>query len=93
MSISPGEQFPSSPFLLLLKLGIDEVLRVDESPSASAKILELASFITSLTLLFSTSKYIGGEFLFVDIELEELSTPNFNGSTETEPENKLVRVA
>ena len=28
--------------------------------------------------------------MFVDIELDELSKPNVNGSTEAEPENKLV---
>ena len=39
---------------------------------------------------FLYSKYIAGEFMFVDIQLEELSKPNFNGSTEAEPENKLV---
>ena len=28
--------------------------------------------------------------MFVDIELDELSKPNVNGSTEAETENKLV---
>ena len=90
---SLGTQLSSSPFILLLNLGVDEVLGVDESTSTSAKILPLASFVTSLILLFSISKYVAGEFMFVDIELEELSKPTFNVPTEAEPENKLVKVS
>ena len=88
-----GTQFSLSPFLSLFNLGVDEVLDVDESPSTSAKILPLTSFVTSLTLSFSTSEYIAGEFMFVDIELDELSKPNVNGLTDAEPENKFVRVS
>ena len=70
LSIRLGTEFSSSHFLLLLNLGVDEVLGVDELPSTSAKMLPLASFVTSLTLLFSISKYAAGEFVFVDMELE-----------------------
>ena len=91
--ISPQTQFSSSPFLLLVNLGVDKVLGVDELPSTSAKILPLASFVTSLKLLSSTSKCVTGEFMFVDIELEELSKSNFNVSTKAQPEDKLVRVS
>ena len=66
-----GTQFPSSPFLLL-NSGVDEVLGFDKLLSTSVKILQLASFVRSLTLLFSISKYAAGELMFVDIELEEL---------------------
>ena len=88
LSISPGTQFSSISFLLFLNLCVDEVLGVIESPSISAKILPLASFVTSRAL-FSTLKYVAGEFMLVDIELQELSKPNLNGLTEAEPENKL----
>ena len=80
----------SSPFLLLSNLGVDEVLGVDELPSTSVKILSLASIATSLILLYySLPPSVLLLNLFVDKELEELSTRNFNGSTEAEPENKL----
>ena len=58
LSISLGTQCSSSHFLLLLNLSVDEVLDVEESPSASAKILPLASFVTSLILLFFTSSML-----------------------------------
>ena len=77
----------------MLNLRVDEILGADESLSTSAEILPLPSFETSLTLSFSTSKYIPGESMFVDVELEELSKPNFNDSTEGETENKLVRAS